>query len=48
MSEESFWISTPKKVSALYKIHRRYNRLDEDEEGNDEERVFNIDELPFL
>lgn len=48
MSEESFWRSTPKKVSTLYEIHRSYNGLDEDEEGNDTEKVYCIDEVPFL
>lgn len=47
MSEEEFWRSTPKKVSALYKIHRHFNKWDEGE-GQTDERVYTIDQLPFL
>ncbi len=47
MSEENFWRSTPRKVNALYKIHRRFNGWDKDEENNDEQ-IYSIDEVPFL
>lgn len=45
MSEESFWRSTPRKTNALFKIHRRVNGWDKDDE---EEKVYFIDQVPFL
>lgn len=50
MSEEAFWRSTPKKINALYRIHRHFNGWDQDkdEHGNDDEKVYTIDQVPFL
>lgn len=49
LTEEEFWRSTPRKINALYRIHRRFNGWDKGKEDEDEgERVYHIDEVPFL
>jgi len=48
MREEVFCRSTPRKISALYKIHRHFNGWDKDEKSNEDERVYSIDQVPFL
>ncbi|WP_157029135.1 hypothetical protein [Clostridium saudiense] len=32
MSEEQFWISTPKKLTALFSIYKKVNGIEEKEE----------------
>ena len=32
MTEEQFWKSTPKKLQALFKVYKRVNGIEEEEE----------------
>lgn len=32
MDEEQFWVSTPKKLTALFKIYKKVNGIEDEEE----------------
>jgi hypothetical protein len=42
LSEDTFWHSTPRKLFGLFKIHRKVNGIDDEEEKNKLESIENI------
>jgi hypothetical protein len=43
LSEEEFWASTPRKIIALFSVHKKV----QGEDSSEEQEAF-IDQIPFL
>lgn len=47
MSENEFWRCTPRKLIALYRVHKEVNGLQTTEETTEEKEVY-ADQIAFL
>lgn len=50
MSEDEFWRSTPRKVTALWDLHMDFKGISKagNKDSNEDNKVSFIDEIPFL